>query len=147
MESLKKHGQLNPITVNRDYELIADFRRLQAAKRLGWKTIQAVILDRRSEQQKLEIEIEENIQRQNLSPEKLSEVLHRLQRLQNPGLLTRIWNFILRIFRSLLGKNSDRRNERNIARLLWYWVPFFRIVDLSNNFYYIAIVISILIPR
>ena len=30
MESLKKHGQLTPIIINRNNELIAGFRRLQA---------------------------------------------------------------------------------------------------------------------
>ena len=39
MESLKKYGQLSPIIIDRGYELIAGFRRLEAAKRLGWKVI------------------------------------------------------------------------------------------------------------
>ena len=95
MESLKKHGQLTPIIVTRNNELIAGFRRLQAAKRLGWKSIEAVILDRASQQKKLEIEIEENVQRQDLSAEELAEGLMRLQKLRQPGLFTRIWNFMV----------------------------------------------------
>jgi ParB family chromosome partitioning protein len=109
MESLKKHGQLTPIIVSRNNELIAGFRRLQAAKRLGWKSIEAVILDRPSQQKKLEIEIEENVQRQDLSAEELAKGLLRLQKLKQPGLLARIWNFILPLLRAIFRRNRPPR--------------------------------------
>jgi ParB family chromosome partitioning protein len=109
MASLKKHGQLTPIILNRNNELISGFRRLQAAKRLGWKSIEAVILDRPSQQQKLEIEIEENVQRLDLSAEDLAEGLMRLQKLRQPGLLSRIWNFILRVLRGMIRRNRPPR--------------------------------------
>ena len=107
-ESLKVYGQLTPIIINRNYELIAGFRRLQAVKRLGWKTIEAVIVDRATDQQKLEIEMEENIQRQDLSSEEIAEGMARLQKLRNPGLLARIWSFIRRIFRSIFPRKRRR---------------------------------------
>jgi len=109
MESLKKHGQLTPIIINRNNELIAGFRRLQAAKRLGWKSIEVVILDRASQQKKLEIEIEENVQRQDLSAEELAEGLIRLKKLRQPGLLVRTWNFILRLLRAIFRRNRPPR--------------------------------------
>ncbi|MCK5007842.1 MAG: ParB N-terminal domain-containing protein [Spirochaetales bacterium] len=109
MESLKKHGQLTPIIVTRNNELIAGFRRLEAAKRLGWKSIEAVILDRPSQQKKLEIEIEENVQRQDLSAEELAKGLLRLQKLRQPGLLARIWNFILPLLRAIFRRNRPPR--------------------------------------
>ncbi len=109
MESLKKHGQLTPIIVTRNNELIAGFRRLEAAKRLGWKSIEAVILDRPSQQKKLEIEIEENVQRQDLSAEELDKGLLRLQKLKQPGLLARIWNFILPLLRAIFRRNRPPR--------------------------------------
>ena len=109
MDSLKKHGQLTPIIVTRNNELIAGFRRLQAAKRLGWKSIEAVILDRASQQKKLEIEIEENVQRQDLSAGELTEGLMRLQKLRQPGLFTRIWNFILRLPQAIFRRSRPPR--------------------------------------
>lgn len=109
MESLKKHGQLTPIIINGKNELIAGFRRLEAAKRLAWKSIEAVIIDRTSEQQKLEIEIEENIQRQDLSAEELAEGLMHLQKLRQPGLLVKIWTFILRLLRRIFRRNRPLR--------------------------------------
>ena len=109
MESLKTHGQLTPIIINRDYELIAGFRRLQAAKRLGWKSIEAVMIDKPTERQKLEVEIEENVQRLDLSAEEIADGMARLEKLRNPGLLARIWAFILRVLRSIFRKKRRRR--------------------------------------
>jgi ParB family chromosome partitioning protein len=109
MESLKIHGQLTPIIINRKHELIAGFRRLQAAKRLGWKSIEAVMIDRPTEQQKLEVEIEENVQRLDLSPEEIAEGMARIEKLRHPGLLARIWAFVLHILRSLFRRKRKRR--------------------------------------
>ena len=110
-ESLKNYGQLTPIIINRKYELIAGFRRLQAAKKLGWKSIEAVMMDRPTEQQKLELEIEENVQRLELSPEEIADGMARLQKLRHPGLLARIWAFILRILKSIFTGTRKRRRR------------------------------------
>jgi len=109
MESLKTHGQLTPIIINRNYELIAGFRRLRAVKRLGWKSIEAVMIDKPTEQQKLEVEIEENVQRLELSPEEIADGMARLQKLRHPGLLARIWAFIRRILQSIFPGKRRRR--------------------------------------
>ena len=112
VESLKNHGQLTPIIINRRHDLIAGFRRLQAAKRLGWRSIEAVMIDRPTERQKLEVEIEENIQRLDLSPEELAEGMARLHKLRHPALFARIWAFILRILRSIFTKGKRKRHRR-----------------------------------
>ena len=68
--SIKEHGLLQPITVTRigdKYELIAGERRLRACKTLGLKTIPAIVREA-NEQQKLELALIENIQRQDLNP-------------------------------------------------------------------------------
>jgi ParB family chromosome partitioning protein len=104
MESLRKHGQLSAILISRRYELVAGFRRLEAARRLGWRTINAEFVDSESDADNLELEIEENVQRRDLSPDELSDGLARLKRLRNPGLLKRIWLFLVRLFRALFGK-------------------------------------------
>jgi ParB family chromosome partitioning protein len=109
MESLKTHGQLTPVIISRNYELIAGFRRLQAAKRLGWKSIEAVMIDKPTEQQKLEVEIEENVQRLELSPEEIADGMARLQKLRHPALLARIWAFILRVLRLIFPGKRRRR--------------------------------------
>jgi ParB family chromosome partitioning protein len=67
--SIKEHGILQPLVVTRDrgaYELIAGERRLRASKTLGLKTV-PVIVRTATDQQKLELALIENIQRQDLN--------------------------------------------------------------------------------
>ena len=69
LASIKEHGILQPLVVTElsggEYELIAGERRLRASKMLGLKTV-PVIVRTATEQQKLELALIENIQRQNL---------------------------------------------------------------------------------
>ena len=103
--SLRRYGLLNPITLNSKYELVAGERRLEAAKAIGWTSINANILDNLSELSQLEMEIEENNQRKEFTDEELLEGYKRLERLRNPNFFWRIWNaikaFFARIVRAL----------------------------------------------
>ncbi len=69
--SIKQHGVLQPITVvereDGGYELIAGERRLRASTIAGMPTIPAIVRTA-SRQEKLELALIENIQRQNLNP-------------------------------------------------------------------------------
>ena len=44
-ESLKRFGQISPIVITKNNHLVAGERRLEAARSLGWRTINAVIAD------------------------------------------------------------------------------------------------------
>ena len=93
-DSLKTYGLLNPITLNADMELVAGQRRLEAAKGIGWETINAVILDRGVDKVKqLELELEENTQRKDFSDEELMSGYERLNRMNNPSFFARIIAF------------------------------------------------------
>lgn len=74
-QSLKKHGQLQPIVViekDDEYMIIAGERRFRAAKLAGFDTIKAVVAD--FENQNLrELALIENIQRENLSAIELAQ--------------------------------------------------------------------------
>jgi ParB family transcriptional regulator, chromosome partitioning protein len=100
-ESLKFYGLLNPITLNRNYELIAGERRLEAAKLLGWTNIQANIIDNLNDVEQLEMEIEENNQRKEFTDEELLEGYKRLERLRHPGFFYRIVLFFKRFFKKI----------------------------------------------
>ena len=68
--SIKQYGVIQPLIVtqkNGQYELIAGERRLRAAKVLGLPLI-PVIIRQASEQQKLEVALVENLQREDLNP-------------------------------------------------------------------------------
>ena len=101
MESLRRHGQLNPITISRENELIAGHRRYLAARELGWQHIEAYVVEKSSEVEKLQLELEENVHRKDFTPEELLEGYRRLERLLHPSLLRRIGRAILEFFRRL----------------------------------------------
>ena len=100
-DSLKVYGLMNPITLNRKYELIAGERRLQAAMQLGWTSINANIIDNISEVEQLEMELEENNQRKGFTEAELMEGYKRLQRLRNPNIFYRIYLFFKHLFEKI----------------------------------------------
>ncbi|MCR4580848.1 MAG: ParB/RepB/Spo0J family partition protein [Treponema sp.] len=107
-DSLKLYGLMNPITLNRKYELIAGERRLQAAMQLGWTSINANIIDNISEIEQLEMELEENNQRKEFTETELMEGYKRLQRLKNPNIFYRIYLFFKHLFEKIVDFFSDR---------------------------------------
>ncbi len=70
INSIKVHGIIQPLVVfesSDGYQLITGERRLRAAKMLGLKKVPVVVRNA-SEQEKLELALVENVQRQNLNP-------------------------------------------------------------------------------
>lgn len=66
--SLLEHGQITPILLERgSKQLIAGGRRLTAAIQAGWEEIYVVYRDEMTPLQKRELELEENIQRKELT--------------------------------------------------------------------------------
>ncbi len=108
MESLRKHGQLCPILINRRSELIAGNRRLESARRLGWKSINAIVIDKETERETLELELEENVQRKELRPEELREAIERMQRLQRVRWWRRALKGLSRLVRAVVVRPLGR---------------------------------------
>jgi ParB family chromosome partitioning protein len=100
-DSFRRYGQISPIVISKKNILIAGGRRLEAAKRLGWRTINAIISERSGELERLELEVEENIQRRDFTSEEIAEASKKLYRLRNPGIFRRIINAIIRFFKWL----------------------------------------------
>ena len=106
-ESMKRYGQISPILISKNNVLIAGQRRLEAAKLLGWRNINAVISERAGRLGHLELEFEENIQRNGFTMEEIAEATRKLHGLRNPGFFRRIINAIVRFFRRLFGIEAD----------------------------------------
>lgn len=72
-QSIRDHGLINPITVRpipgakKGYELVAGERRLLATKKAGFDSIEAIVRDL-SDQATIEIQLIENLKRQNVEP-------------------------------------------------------------------------------
>ena len=107
MDSLRKHGQLNPITLGADSQLIAGHRRLESARRLGWLTVDATRLKDVGEAERLEMEIDENVHRKELTPEEVQTGYDRLDKLRHPPMMTRLGAF----FKGLWDKLFSRRKR------------------------------------
>jgi ParB family chromosome partitioning protein len=112
MESMQKHGQLNPINITRENELIAGHRRLLSAKELGWTYIDALIIDRDSQIEKLQLELEENVHRKDFSPEELLAGYRKLEKLLRPRLTRRVANFFGNLFGRIFGRRKRRKQDR-----------------------------------
>lgn len=105
MESISKHGLMNPIVVNSKKELIAGHRRLESVRRLGWETIQVRVITNLDSATKLEMEIEENLHRKSLAPEELADAYVLLDKLKRPSLVTRILLWVKNLFSRLFKKH------------------------------------------
>ena len=97
-DSLRRYGLLNPITLNSKYQLVAGERRLEAAKAIGWTSINANIIDNLTPVSQLEMELEENNQRKEFTDEELLEGYKRLAALRNPSPLRRLWDALVAFF-------------------------------------------------
>lgn len=94
-ESMQSVGLLNPILVDSSDRLIAGYRRLTAARQLGWETIDVRIVDVADTDLRLLMEIGENTARQDFSPEQLARGEKRLRRCRNRGAGWKLLNWIL----------------------------------------------------
>jgi len=102
-DSMKRFGQLHPIVITPRKVLISGRRRLEAGRSLGWSTIEAIVISHCDVAKRLEIELDENVQRYPLGRDELGNALERLERLRNPGFFRRIWNAIVGFFLKLFG--------------------------------------------
>jgi ParB family transcriptional regulator, chromosome partitioning protein len=80
VESIKEYGIIQPLVVSKKlnrFELIAGERRLRAAKKAGLLKVPAIIREA-GNQEKLEVALVENIQRENLNPIDLAYAYQKL---------------------------------------------------------------------
>lgn len=134
-DSMRVYGLLNPIVLDTDYTLIAGFRRLQAAKELGWTTIPATVLDVKNKIERMEIELEENIQRADFTQEDLLAGYETLHRLKNPGFFRRLAEKIKAFFHRIFGAVEERRFEKRKKNiLLSLFVPAGLVLAVFSGF-------------
>jgi ParB family chromosome partitioning protein len=80
VDSIRRRGLLQPLVVRRvadGYELIAGERRLRAAQRAGLESVPVVVRDA-DPQERLELALIENLQRENLTPLEEAEAYRHL---------------------------------------------------------------------
>jgi ParB-like chromosome segregation protein Spo0J len=95
--SLQKYGLINPVLITPLNELISGFRRISAARELGWKYIEVRVMDPGGRLDLLELEMHENIVRKDFTVDELREGLAKKKKLLNPNIFMRIWGLIKRL--------------------------------------------------
>ncbi len=88
MLSIEKNGLFNPLILDANDTLVAGFRRLTACQRIGMTTVPIRRSAELSELQREEIELDENIQRQDLTwQERAAAVarIHEIRTKENPN--------------------------------------------------------------
>lgn len=76
-DSIRRYGQIQPILVDKDLNLVAGGRRLEATKQLGLETIWAEARETLDDVAKRELELEENIRRKEFDwPEEVMGLEH-----------------------------------------------------------------------
>lgn len=132
--SLRTYGLLNPITLNSKYELVAGERRLEAAKQLGWSTINAQVLEISDKISQLEIELEENIQRHDFTEEELLAGYTLLEKYRNPGFFSKLFNKIAAFFTASSEKNKAVISQKIHNTRLWLLqLPFGIILATASS--------------
>ena len=91
---------------NSKKELVAGHRRLESCKRLGIETVQVRVVSDHDEAGKIEMEIDENLHRKNLSPEEIAEGYLRLEHLRRPGIFRKIARWFGSLFSRLFSKKQ-----------------------------------------
>lgn len=79
-DSIRRHGLLQPLVVRRvglGYEIVAGERRLRAARRAGLATVPVVVRETDSDE-RLELALIENVQREDLNPLEEAEAYRQL---------------------------------------------------------------------
>lgn len=98
VESMAEFGLLQPIIVDTENTLIAGYRRLEAARALGWESIDVRVIDAPERKDRLLLEIEENSVRQDFDREELERARTLLRRYERSGPVWRAWNWVLDVF-------------------------------------------------
>jgi ParB family chromosome partitioning protein len=100
VESMDRLGLINPITVTGKNQLIAGYRRLQAAKRLGWEYIECTVVNPASKMEMLRIEADENITRKDFTGREMERYEEMRRYLAARGLY-RLLLWLKRLFKKL----------------------------------------------
>jgi len=102
MQSLDENGLINPVVVNQKNELLSGYRRLLAAKKLGWNEIEVKVVETTDELDKINIELEENIARKDFTPDELQQGLNKRSELLKLKNMSPFKRFFYIIFKKIL---------------------------------------------
>ncbi len=102
--SITEYGLMCPILINTKNVLLAGLRRIEACKRLGHTSIEALVIDIDEELDIFNYETQENLCRKALTPAELDKEIelkktYAWKRIKQKSVVSRLWNKITRFFK------------------------------------------------
>lgn len=102
--SINEYGLMCPILINTKNVLLAGRRRIEACKKLGQSSIEALVIDVVEDLDIFNYESQENLCRKALTPAELDKEIeikttYAWKRVKQKSVLSRFWNKITRFFK------------------------------------------------
>ncbi|WKC58266.1 ParB N-terminal domain-containing protein [Borrelia sp. P9F1] len=94
-ESIKKHGLLYPIIIDKNKNLVAGFRRYQVLKELGYKEVEVKVIPTEDKKVLLEIELDENNTRRSLTRSETNAGEEQLRVYLEKNIIIKFLKFII----------------------------------------------------
>jgi len=114
--SIRKVGLLNSVVIDEDNRLIAGYRRLSACRNLGWKEIEANVIEYGSDELKmLDAEVDENLFRKDFTLEEIKSIEKRRQEIIQSlkgNIFQRFWRWLRSLFKhDKREKDGDKKEK------------------------------------
>ncbi|AHH12759.1 Chromosome partitioning protein parB [Borrelia hermsii YBT] len=93
-ESIKKHGLIYPIIIDKNKNLVAGFRRYQVLKELGYKEVDVKVIPIEDKKTLLEIELDENNARKSFTKSEAEAGEEQLKNYSEKNIIIRFLNLI-----------------------------------------------------
>ncbi|AAX17229.1 ParB N-terminal domain-containing protein [Borrelia hermsii] len=93
-ESIKKHGLIYPIIIDKNKNLVAGFRRYQVLKELGYKEVDVKVIPIEDKKTLLEIELDENNARKSFTKSEAETGEEQLKNYSEKNIIIRLLNLI-----------------------------------------------------
>ncbi|BCR21325.1 ParB N-terminal domain-containing protein [Borrelia miyamotoi] len=100
-ESIKKHGLIYPIIIDKNKNLIAGFRRYQVLKELGYKEVEVKVIPIENKKILLEIELDENNVRKSFTKSESEAGENQLKNYSRNSIIRFLKFIIFKIKKSL----------------------------------------------
>ncbi|QMU99479.1 chromosome partitioning protein ParB [Borrelia sp. A-FGy1] len=94
-ESIKKHGLIYPIIIDKNKNLVAGFRRYQVLKELGYKEVEVKVISIEDKKTLLEIELDENNTRKSFTRSEANAGEEQLKIYSEKNIIIKFLKFII----------------------------------------------------
>ncbi|AAX18047.1 ParB N-terminal domain-containing protein [Borrelia turicatae] len=108
-ESIKKHGLIYPIIIDKNKNLVAGFRRYQVLKELGYKEVDVKVIPTEDKKILLEIELDENNARKSFTKSESESGEEQLKYYSEKNIIIRFLKFIILKIKKILKRKKQNK--------------------------------------